>query len=379
VSRILLDPKGPKGPTAAKINLESIAKNFDVFRKVAPHSRICAVVKANAYGHGMGPVSRRLAKQGCETFAVGALAEGLALRDEGIAASILLLQGAAPSSFEILEEKRLTPVISSLETLEAFGEKAQCLGRPLSFHLKFDTGMGRLGLLPNEAHAAAETLRRYPLLKLVGAATHLARAGESFEYTRNQLDLFEQVLAALRSMAIDPGTVHAANTAACLSEPKAHYNMARIGLGLFGAVPEAGLPNVELLSPALSWTTRIQHMREVPAGTMVSYGSTFQTKRKSRLAVIPVGYADGYSRSIGNNGFALVRGKRVPVVGRVCMDMTILDVTDEPSPSIGDEVALLGAQGSEAVTAEEMAGWLGTIPYEILSRIGPRVPRTYLD
>lgn len=379
VEPVLQFLRDPLGPTVAKINLGSISKNFRIFKDLAPKSMVCAVVKADAYGHGMGMVARRLESDGCEVFAVGTVAEALNLRREGIDAPVLLLQGADPAYFDALVSERLAPIISSIEMLEVFGLKAKVRGVSLPFHLKFDTGMGRLGLLPCETGSAVDLLRRFPLLQLEGVATHFARAGESVEFTENQLSLFDEVLGTLRCCGVDPGVVHSANTAACLAEPRSHYDMVRIGLGLFGAAPEEDLPGAGLLSPALLWITQIQHVRDVPSGTLVSYGSTFEAKRRSRLAVVPVGYADGYCRAMGNKGFALVGGRRAPIVGRVCMDMTILDVTDIPSPSRGDEVVLLGGQGSESIRAEEMAAWLRTIPYEILSRIGPRVPRIYLD
>ena len=335
------------------------------------------MVKANAYGHGVGPVARTLETEGCRWFAVGTVDEGLELRAEGISSPVLLLQGAAPEDAAVLVQARLTPVMPCLECLEALGRETDRLGSALPIHVKFDTGMGRLGLAPDEAKQLPEVLRNHASLRLEGVATHLARAGESPETTRAQLGRFEEVLAVLRGSGLSPGLIHAANSAACLSEPAALYGCVRAGIALYGVAPEPGLAPCADLQPALSWTTAIEHIRCVPEGAAISYGGTFVTRRPSRLALVPVGYADGYRRALGNRGQALVRGRRVPVVGRVCMDIAILDVTDAAEAVAGDLVTLIGTQGPEVISAHDVAAWLDTIPYEILCGIGNRVPRVY--
>jgi alanine racemase len=306
---------------------------------------------------------------------VGLLEEARELRDAGISGEILLLQGVAPAQVQEVLTRHLVPVLSTVAAIEAAAEAAG--SAPLPFHLKFDTGMGRLGLAPAEAGEIADVLRRRPNLRFEGLCTHLARAGECTTTTREQLRRFDAVIAALQGAGLEPRLVHAANSAACLSEPAARYDCVRIGLALYGASPEPDLPHAEGLRPALAWTSALDHLRRVPAGSPVSYGGTFVTKRASTLGLVPVGYADGYRRALGNRASAIVRGRRVPVVGRVCMDLTVLDLTDLPGAARGDEVVLIGRQGAESITVEEVAAWLDTIPYEVLCGIGPRVPRVY--
>jgi alanine racemase len=363
--------------TAARVRLSAIAHNYHTLRRIAAPADVCAVVKADAYGHGVGPVARRLESEGCGRFAVATLEEGQHLRGEGIRAPILLLHGADSAQLPLVIELRLTPVVPCLECLDALGREAQRRNAELPFHVKFDTGMGRLGLGSREHVRFAEVLRRYPVLRLEGVATHLARAGESAETTAAQLRRFEEILDGLRGLGLNPGLTHAANSAACLSEPAARRDFVRAGLALYGVPPEPDLAGSEELRPALSWTSFVEHLRDVPAGTPISYGGTFVTSRPTRLALVPVGYADGYRRALGNRGQALVRGRRVPVVGRVCMDMAILDVTDLPVVAHGDAVTLIGTQGTETISAQEMASWLDTIPYEILCGIGSRVQRIH--
>lgn len=366
--------------TSAHVRLGAIAHNFRTLRRVAAPSEVCAVVKANAYGHGVGPVARRLEAEGCGRFAVGTVEEALELRTEGIGAPILVLQGASAGQLSALLESRLTPVAPCLECLETLGAEARRRRSALPLHVKFDTGMGRLGLAPDEVGALVELLRRNPQLRLEGVATHLARAGESREVTGTQLRRFDEIRDALRELGLSSGLVHAANSAACLAEPAARYDFVRVGLALYGIAPEPGLKaSCADLRPALSWTSVVEHLRTVPAGTAVSYGGTFVASRPTRLAVVPVGYADGYRRALGNRAQALVRGCRVPVVGRVCMDITLLDVTDLAAATHGDPVTLIGREGAEQITAEEVSSWLDTIPYEILCGIGSRVPRFHED
>jgi alanine racemase len=364
-------------PTAARVRLGAIAHNFHTVQRIAAPAEVCAVVKANAYGHGVGPVARRLEAEGCRRFAVGTVEEGLELREAGIGVPILLLQGAPAGQAEALVASCLTPVMPCLECLDALGREADGRKAAIPVHVKFDTGMGRLGLATEEVEPLREVLRRHPALRLEGVATHLARAGESTETTTRQLRRFDEILARLRAAGLPPGLIHAANSAACLSEPASRYDCVRAGIALYGVAPEPELAGRAELLPALSWVSGVEHLREVPAGTAVSYGGTFVAMRSTRLAVVPVGYADGYRRALGNRGRALLRGRRVPVVGRVCMDVAILDVTDLPEVAEGDEVVLIGGQGEETLSVQEVASWLDTIPYEILCGIGCRVPRVH--
>lgn len=364
-------------PTVARVNLAAVAANFHTLRILASPADVCAVVKANAYGHGVEAVSRRLEAEGCRRFAVGTVDEGIELRDAGNTGEVWLLQGAGAEHVTTLRQAGLTPVVAGLRTLHSLGERADRGGPALGVHVKFDTGMGRLGLGVEEVGALAEVVRCHPGLRVEGVATHFARAGESSEATREQIRRFDEVLAALRSLGLDPPVVHAANSAACLSEPSARYTCVRPGIALYGVAPEPALEGARGLRPALSWVSAVECLREVAAGVPVSYGGTFVTRRPSRLAVLPVGYADGYRRALGNRGHVLVRGRRAPLVGRVCMDLAVADVTDVGEVAEGDEAVLLGPQGTPVISAGQMADWLDTIPYEVLCAIGSRVPRVY--
>jgi alanine racemase len=369
------EPSGATRPTAAVVRLAAVAANYHLIRSLVQPAEVYAVVKANAYGHGAVPVARRLESEGCHRFAVGTLEEGIELRSAGIASEVLLLQGASAAQFRELLAHRLVPVASCLSCLAALGETGR--GETLSIHVKFDTGMGRVGLLPQEVGAFCDLLRRQPHLKLAGVATHLARAGESRETTLGQLLLFEEILAALRDAGMETGLAHAANSAACFDEPASHFDAVRVGLALYGALPEPGLLHAERLQPALSWVSAVSHVREVPPGTPVSYGGTFVTARPTLLGIVPVGYGDGYRRALGNRGQALVRGHRVPIVGRVCMDWAVLDLTGVPDAREGEEVVLIGRQGGEVLSVEHVASWLDTISYEVFCGIAARVPRRY--
>ncbi|MBI5442256.1 MAG: alanine racemase, partial [Deltaproteobacteria bacterium] len=285
----------PGRPTAARIRLDAVEDNFRLLGRVAGSAELCAVVTANAYGHGAVPVTRRLESAGCRRFAVGMLEEAVELRDAGVRGEILLLQGMMPGQAGEVLGRNLIPVVSSLSALELAAEAAG--SSPLPLHLKFDTGMGRLGLAPEQAGEVGDVLRRRPNLRLEGVCTHLARAGESADTTREQLRRFDDVRATLRAAGREPGLVHAANSAACLSEPAARYDCVRVGIALYGARPEPDLPYAEGLRPALAWTSALDLVRRVPAGSPISYGGTFVTKRPSTLGVVPVGYADGYRRA----------------------------------------------------------------------------------
>lgn len=365
-------------PTRAKIDLGAIVSNYRLLKEFAGRGEVYAVVKADAYGHGAGPVARVLNGAGCGRFAVSSLDEGVELRELGATGEVVALFGVDPSLSALAAKHAVTPVVCSLAMLKGCGEAAVSGGFSLPVHLNFDTGMSRMGILPGQTGEAVEILRAYPNLAVSGVATHFARAGESCDFTRVQIERFNGVIQALKASGVPTGIVHAANSAALLSEPDAHYDGARAGIALYGAVPEAGLPGADRLKPALAWSTEIALVREVDAGTPLSYGGSFSTTRRSRIATLPVGYADGYRRALSNGtGAVLVRGARAPVVGRICMDVTLVDVTDIPGAAAGDEAVLLGAQGDERISAEEIAASLGTINYEVFCSIGKRVPRIY--
>ncbi len=366
-------------PTFARVSLGAILSNYAHLKSLAGGALVCPVVKADAYGHGAVRISQALESDGgCALFAVGNLDEALELRAGGIASEILVLFGSSDFAHSgLMADNAFTPVVSSLETLKGFAQTLSASRQPLGVHLEFDTGMARLGLDVGQAREAAKIIKNCPSMELRGVCTHFAKAGESDGFTALQLGRLKDILAVLREEGLSTGIVHAANSAALMSEPESIFNCVRTGIALYGIRPESWLDPEGKLTPALEWVSRIVQVREVAKGVPISYGGTFVTQRPSRIGAVPVGYADGYRRSLGNRAEVLAGGKRVPVVGRVCMDIIMLDLTDAPEAVEGGEVVLLGSRGGESIPAEELAALQSTIPYEILCAISRRVVRHY--
>ena len=363
-------------PTVAEISLSALRHNFlEVVRHVGTCA-ILAVVKANAYGHGAVRVSLALVEAGARRFGVATVAEGITLRDAGITTPILVLAGLAPEEVPRLVDYGLTPVLPDREAVETLARLAAGRATPLPVHLKIDTGMGRLGLAPQEARTL---LRDWPsVLQLEGLMSHLAFADTGdIDATEKQLARFRELLDWVKRAEIPVPIAHVAGTAGILRHPSSHFDMVRPGLMLYGYAP-GNFPAGEL-QPALTWKARIAQVKRVPRGQMISYGGTFVATRPTTVAVLSVGYADGYSRAFSNRGHVLIKGHLVPIVGRVCMDLTMVDVTDVPSVRTGDEAILLGEQGAVRISADDLALQLGTISYEVLSQIGPRVVRVYKE
>ncbi len=340
--------------------------------------RVLAVVKARAYGHGAVEVSRRLLRLGADMLGVALVEEGRELRDAGIEAPILIMGAIFPEQAEEVVSLKLTPVIFSLSVAHALADAAQKRKTTIEVHVKIDTGMGRIGIAPEDAPDFIAALRKLGGLSAQGLMTHFADADlRDKQFASKQMDRFEALLKALDAKGLAVPVRHAANSAAVLDFRRAFFTLVRPGLMLYGCNPlEKGNAGIDL-RPVLSLVTRIAFIKKVPAGVSISYGRTFTTMRESIIATLPVGYADGYSRSLSNTGEALVRGLRVPVVGRVCMDMCMVDVTEVPSVREGDDVVLIGSQGGERITAEDIAAKTGTIAYEVLCGISSRVPRIY--
>jgi alanine racemase len=351
---------------------------------VKPSVRLLAVLKADGYGHGAASLARAASAPGANGagrkpksslwgFGVSSVEEGMALREKGLSQRILILGSLFPfESFEAALEHDLTPTVASRAAAQSLAKAAARRRRPVPVHVKVDTGMGRIGMSPERVSEALSVIQQSPGLRLEGLYTHLAQA-ESAEVTRQQLTLFKTAAQAARRVA--PGVlIHAANSAALFHFPESHFDMVRPGLALYGIVPPEDRRSAAFRR-VMSWRTRAVFLKTVPPRTPVSYGGTFRTRRRSRLATLPVGYADGYRRALSNRGQVLVKGRRCPVVGRVTMDQIIVDVTDVPPVDVGEEVVLLGSQGRETISAEEMAAWADTIPYEILCGITSRVPR----
>ena len=374
-------------PTTAHIDLGALRHNLAQVRRLADAREVIAIVKADAYGHGAVPVARALAAEGVTRFGVALVEEGRALREAGIRGEVLVLGGVVEDQAAEIVELGLTATIFHAGHADALNEAARRAGRAAPVHVKIDTGMGRLGFSPDAAPDAVVALARLAFLRLEGLMTHFADADLADPaYAREQVARFDAVAEAVRCAGVRIPIRHAANSAAVMATSSWRsaiggplYDAVRPGLMLYGARPGPAVGAGVDLRPVLSLTTRILVLKRVPPGTPISYGRTFVTRRESLIAVLPIGYADGYPRALSNAGRVLVRGRAAPVVGRVCMDLTMVDVTDVPGAAEGDEAVVIGAQGAAAITVEEVAAGAGTIAYEILCGIGPRVPRRYLD
>ncbi|MCL6429544.1 MAG: alanine racemase [Anaerolineae bacterium] len=369
--------KRPTRPTWVEIDLEAIAHNTrELCALIGPGVRLMAVLKADGYGHGAVKVARTAVNNGASWLGVACLSEALVLREAGLEVPILILGYTPPWQAREVVEQGVDATVFSLETAEALSRATRELGRRARVHVKVDTGMGRLGLLPEEVPDLVRKLRELPGLSVEGLFTHLANADSADQsYTRLQLDRFRQVIAALDREGLRPPLVHAANSAAALAMPEARFDMVRAGIALFGLNPSKEVPCPPGFRAALTFKTQIAQVKHLPAGSYISYGCTYRTPRESLIAVIPVGYADGFRRAPHHWGEVLVRGQRAPIVGRVCMDQTMIDVTEIPGVRQGDEVVLIGTQGRERITVDEVAARLGTIGYEVVSEILARVPR----
>lgn len=366
-------------PTAAVISEAALAHNYREAIRYADGRKILAVVKARAYGHGAAEISRRLLGLGADMLGVATVEEGRALRESGIVAPILVMGALFPEQSEAIVALGLTPAVSNRSVAATLSAAAKRRGTTVSAHVKIDTGMGRIGVAPEEAPAFIADLKKLGAITVQGLMTHFADADQmDKQFASKQADRFESLLKVLAAQGIDIPVRHAANSAALLDFRRALFTMVRPGLMLYGYNPleAAGALHADL-HPVLSLVTRIAFVKKVPAGIPISYGRTFVTKRESCIATLPIGYADGYSRGLSNKGEAIVRGVRARVVGRVCMDMCMIDVTDVPGVREGDDVVLIGSQGSERITADDIAAKTETIAYEVLCGISERVPRIY--
>lgn len=367
-------------PTWLEIDLEAVAGNVRCAQEiVGPRVAICAVLKADGYGHGAVAVARTALNNGARMVAVACLAEAVALRRAAIDAPILVLGYTPPWQARDTLRHNVIATVYDLDVAAALSRAAADLNRPAVVHVKVDSGMGRLGLLPDQVVPFVQELARLPGLVVEGIFTHFSAADslapEHIAHTRAQLAVFNAVLDRLQALGLRPRLVHAANSAAALTLPESRFDMVRLGIALYGLAPSPQVPLPTGFRPVLSWKTQVAQVKELPPGATVSYGNTYRTWRPTRLAVIPVGYADGFRRAPQHWGHVLVRGRPAPIVGRVTMDQTMIDVTDIPGVRQGDEVVLIGRQGEAQITAEQVAERLGTIPYEVVAQILARVPR----
>ena len=375
-------PESPQGrPTLCWIDHDALRWNLRQIReKVGANVKILSMVKANAYGHGAAAVAQTLAGAGGDASGVATLEEGVELRRSGIHAPILVLAGAYEEQLAEFFAHSLTPVVHDLTRFERLEKAVRRRSATLNVHLKIDTGMGRLGLVAAESEAWIPELKNLAALRIEGVFSHFSHA-ESVDgdYTRRQLEIFNRLVARLRGEQLAPPLVHFANSAATITLPAAYFDMVRPGIMLYGVYPSAAMANQMILKPVLAWETNILQLKKVPAGASISYGQTFVTKRESMIATLPIGYADGYPRLLSNRGEVLVGGHRAKVAGSVCMDLTMIDVTDIRNVKQGDEVVLLGRQGNAEISADQIAAWANTISYEILTSIGARVPRIHYN
>ncbi len=359
-------------PTWAEIDLRAFDRNIDALVARLPSgTRLIALLKADAYGHGAVELARRCTPGKVAMIGVALLEEALELRRAGIALPLLVLGALTEAQVRIALEHDVTLGVPGPEWLEAVAAVAR--ERDVAIHLKLDSGMGRMGSVESELPRVVQILRSAPRLRLDAIYTHFANAGDLADpLTDRQLANFDRMVETLRGYGIEAPRHHVSNSAATMRGIM-HGDYVRTGIALYGAAPLD--TESTRLEPVMRWRTAIARLKELPPGHAIGYGATFHTKRASRIATLPVGYADGYRRGLSNRGEVLVRGRRVPVVGRVSMDLVTIDVTDVAGAALGDEVTLLG----DGITAEELAAKLGTISYEVFCSVGARVPRVYLD
>lgn len=378
-----IEDNTPRRPTWAEIDLDALAENLGVIRRqVGPEVRIMAAVKADAYGHGAVRCSRRLEAEGVDWFGVALPEEGIELRTSGITKPILCLEGFWSGQENACLQRELTPVVYRVDMIEALDRAARDRSMVADVHVKIDTGMGRLGVRGDDLAQFCEALSSFPNIRVDGLMTHLAAADEPEHqaFTKTQLERFELAVKLFRARGFSPNHIHAANSAAAFAYPVARGNMARPGATLYGfsrdvLPPDFATPPLRLV---MSLRSRIMLLKTVGSGEKLGYGCSFETSRESLIATIPIGYDDGYPRALSNRGRVIISEKFAPVVGRVSMDLILVDVTDVSGVSLNDRVTLLGRDGDVSITAEEIAKTAGTISYEISCGISSRVPRIYI-
>jgi len=365
-------------PTIAEIDLDSLAHNYRQIRsRVHPEAQVLAVVKDNGYGHGAVMIARELERLGVDLLGIAIADEGVELRDGGVKRPILILSGISEEEIGEVIEYDLIPMVFDEGIARSLSDQAKRRNRRVKVHLKFDTGMGRLGVSIEGAREFIEGIKVLPNLVIDGVASHFSMADE--EYTCAQLRAFREVVALCRGEGINPTYWHISSSAPMIDFPDSRFNLVRPGIMIYGSYPSREYSDRIALRPVMRLRTKIGFLKRVPAGTRISYGGAYITERESLIATLPIGYGDGYNRRLSNGGEALLRAKRVPVIGRICMDLTMVDATDVEGASLGDEVVLMGRQGTDEITAEEIAEKIGTISYEVLCMVGKRVPRVYLQ
>jgi alanine racemase len=369
--------------TWVEISAENLQSNLQTLKNLAGGALFCPAIKANAYGHGLMECAPLIAG-GADWLCVNALYEATELQEIGVKKPIYIMGYVPLHELKEAVERGLRLVAYNAQTLLKLAEICASSGKPAFTHLKLETGNNRQGVLSEDLSAVLEIYKSNPLVKLEGVTTHFANIEDTTDraYADFQLKNFNEMIAVIESAGLKPVYKHCANTAATLLFPDTHFNMVRAGIGVYGLWPSnetfvsaSHLGNKIELKPVLSWKTKIAQVKKVPAGSFIGYGCTYKTSKDTRLAILPVGYYDGYDRKLSNTAYVLIRGARAPLRGRVCMNMIMVDVTDIPQAALEDEVVLLGNQGDEKLSAEQIAKWSGTINYEVTTRINERLKR----
>jgi alanine racemase len=369
-----------KLPAWVAIDLDNLVWNIQRTRDfLDPSVRILLTVKADAYGHGALPIARAAVREGVHMLGVATLDEGIELRDGGVEAPILILSPILPEEIPEVLKRRLAVTVSTRTFARAAGEKAVSLGSSLPVHVEVDTGMGRTGIAARFAVEEVGAVAGFPGIELRGVYTHFPSSDVDLDFSVEQIRSFGEIVEELAGRGVRPEYVHAANSAAILNLAGSHFNMVRPGLMIYGHRPSTHLSPRLDLRPVMSFRSELIQVRRMPEGASVSYGRTFVARRPTVMGIVPVGYGHGYGYRLSNRARVLFRGRRIPVIGRVTMDMTMVDLTDFEQPNVGEEVVLFGPQGEERITVEEVAAWADTLNYEVLCGISKRVVRVYLS
>lgn len=366
-----------RGRVWAEIDVDALVHNYRRIKDAAGGAKILAAVKAEAYGHGGREVARILEHQGADYFGVASVEEAIDLRTNGqIRKPILVLSPVPYREIGLIFDYNLVPNVTEQAFAKALIEEANRRSKKLAVHVEVDTGMSRSGVSVKDAPGLVAMIANREGLELQALFTHFPSAETDPEFTSQQVRVFDELVTKLRQEGFEIPTLHSANSAALFKYPDSRYDLVRPGLALYGVEPE-GFGGTLGLEPVMTLRTRIVNLRTLPAGTGVSYGRTFTTERETVVATISAGYGDGYPRALSNKGHVLYKGQRFPIIGTICMDLTMVDLSGVREPLIGDEVTLIGKDGQARVSAEEVAAWADTIPYEITTRVSPRVTRIY--
>lgn len=367
-------------PCWAEIDLKIFKENIrSLKRHLKEKTDIIAVVKADAYGHGSVAMARAAVEAGCKILAVAYLEEALELRAANINAPILVIGYTRPSASALAVKFGITLTVFRKELIMALETAAKATGQKARVHLKIETGMSRIGVNPGkDLEDLLNVLESAGSVEVEGMFTHLAAADTDSDFTRRQIDLFRKAIDQANARGIRPSICHAANSAAIETYPDSYFDAVRPGIMIYGYSPNPRAPVVEV-APVMSWKARAVHAKTLPVGATVGYGRTYAAMGESRIITIPLGYADGYSRVLSDRAYVLVKGQKAKIAGRICMDQMMIDVTNLGAIDVGEEVVLMGRQGDQSITADDMADWLGTISYEVLTSVSRRVLRVYLD